>query len=422
MFGRRHRSRLDQLRGRFDRSAGRPSASLVEAEARLSSAVDRHFVREAADRAAADRLTQAFDLIPQGIVLADADGTVRFRNRAASGFVDARHSEALVESAITELIADAVRGESRTQTFDLFGPPRRAIQLRAGPLRPDPAAGSTGGDGEPGPGEVAGAFVMVEDVSERQRLEAVRRDFVANISHELKTPVGALGVLAESLAGEDDLDVVHRLAGRMQREAFRVAHTIDDLLQLSRIEVGRHEEPEVVSVRVVIEEAVERTRPAAELRSVELQAAPVPAGLTVCGDRRQLVSALANVCENAVKYSDEGGGSVVTVAATGSGEWVELTVADRGLGIPARDLERIFERFYRVDRARSRDTGGTGLGLAIVRHVVQNHQGEVSVASREGEGTTFVLRLPADFRRLGPATPMPADAPRLAGPSPQESR
>ena len=393
MFLGRHRSRLDQIRARFDRRPGRDSSSLVEAEARLTLAVDRFLTAHAEEREATDRLTHAFDLIPQGLVLADVERTVVFRHRAASGFVDARHSEALVESAIAELIARAVTGVAENRTLDLFGPPRRAIQLRAGPLR-----------GEPADQPVLGAFVLVEDVSHRQRLEAVRRDFVANISHELKTPIGAIGVLAENLVDETDPAVVRRLSDRMQREAFRLAHTIDDLLALSRIEVDTLPEPEPVDVASAIAEAVERTRPAAQLAQVRITGTDVAAGLVIDGDRRQLVSALVNVLDNAVKYSEAS--SEVVVSAARSDDHVAISVADHGIGIPTRDLERVFERFYRVDRARSRETGGTGLGLAIVRHVVNNHDGEIEVSSEEGVGTTFVLRFPAPTPPAGdPARP-----------------
>ena len=370
------RRRLDELREPFEGSPGSPSTSVTEATERLGQAITRHLGGEAEVAATADRLVNALDVVPQGMVLADATGAVVFRNRAATDFFAARHSEALVESAIAELIVVAVSGESDTRTLDLYGPPRRTLQLRAVPL------------------EGAGAFLVVDDVSERQRLDAVRRDFVSNISHELKTPVGALGVLAETLAGEDDPEVVARLAARMQKEAFRVARTIDDLLQLSQIEASGLPEAEMVPIRRVLDEAVERTRAAADMAGVRLDIEPVEAHLGVRGDRRQLVSAVANLCDNAVKYSDPDG--TVTLSARRSDDpgWLELSVAYEGIGIPATDLDRVFERFYRVDRARSRDTGGTGLGLAIVRHVVQNHHGEVTVTSHEGEGSTFTLTLP----------------------------
>ncbi|HWJ62221.1 MAG TPA: ATP-binding protein [Acidimicrobiales bacterium] len=377
------REQLDALRARFERSPGASSTSVDEAVERLEGAVDRHFAKQAATRVTADRLVGALDVIPQGIVLADAAGEIVFRNRTAASYLTARHGDALVGSLITELIAIAVQGESSTRTIELFGPPRRSLQLRSVPLE-DPESG--------------GAFLVIEDISERQRLEAVRRDFVANISHELKTPVGALGLLAETLLDEDDPEVAQRLIERMQREAFRVARTIDDLLQLSQIEASEAPERELVGIDLLIDDAVDRTRAAAELRSVDLVVTEVPGNLAVAGDRRQLVSAVANLCDNAVKYSDPH--SKVEVRARADGSWVEIDVIDQGIGIPARDQERVFERFYRVDRARSRDTGGTGLGLAIVRHVVQNHDGEISVSSREGDGSTFTLRLPA-----GPADP-----------------
>jgi two-component system, OmpR family, sensor histidine kinase SenX3 len=373
------REQLDRLRARFERVPSPPTESVDDALARLESVVDRHFAKQAATRVTADRLVGALDAVPQGIVLADGAGKVVFRNRAATAYTAARHGEALVGSLITEMVASVLEGRPVSRTIELYGPPRRSLLLRAVPL-------------EEGIG--GGAFVVVEDVSERQRLEAVRRDFVANISHELKTPVGALGLLAETMVGEPDPQVAARLAERMHREAFRVARTIDDLLHLSQIEAGELPEPEPVAVDQVLAEAVDRTRPAAEMGEVELVVAPAVERLVVRGERRQLVSAVANLCDNAVKYSDAG--SQVHLSARLDGAVIEVSVVDHGIGIPPRDLERVFERFYRVDRARSRDTGGTGLGLAIVRHVAHNHRGEVTVTSREGEGSTFALRLPVD--------------------------
>jgi two-component system sensor histidine kinase SenX3 len=204
--------------------------------------------------------------------------------------------------------------------------------------------------------------------------------------------VGALGLLAETLLAEDDPAVARRLAERMLAEAFRVGRTIDDLLELSRIEADEAAAREDLPVRRLIGEAVDRVRGAAEQRDIRIEVDEPPARLEVRGDRRQLVSATYNLLENAVKYSEAG--SSIQVRARTDGRWVDLAVQDHGMGIPRRDLERVFERFYRVDRARSRETGGTGLGLAIVRHVANNHAGEVRVDSREGEGSTFTLRLP----------------------------
>ncbi|MDO8364632.1 MAG: ATP-binding protein [Actinomycetota bacterium] len=310
------------------------------------------------------------DAVPAGIVLADEHGRPVLRNRAASV---GGHSDVLVDEAVQRLLAMAVGGQPAEQRLQLHGPPPRVLQIRGIPL--------AGG----------GALAVIDDLSERARLDAVRTDFVANISHELKTPVGALAVLAEALADSDDMEVNRHLALTLVEEAHRASNTIDDLLELSRIELGGPGEREEVSVAGVIGEAVARHRLTADTAGVCLEVTLVGAKMVV-GDRLQLVSAVANLVDNAVKYTNPGGG--VRVSAVAADGWLEISVADDGVGIPARDLDRVFERFYRVDRARSRDTGGTGLGLAIVRHVATNHGGEVSVRSREGEGSTFTLRIP----------------------------
>jgi two-component system, OmpR family, sensor histidine kinase SenX3 len=352
----------------------------------LDGALDHleHSVSQATERRtrmadAENRLSWALGAIANGVVIFDERGEVVYRNDPAASFLAARHSDALVEDAIGTLAADALRGRRAERELELFGPPRRMLNVRAVPLA-DPARPS-------------GVLVVVEDTSERRRLENVRRDFVANISHELKTPVGALALLAETLLDERDPEVARRLAERLANEAFRVGGTIDDLLELSRLEVASAPANEHVPVSTFVTEAVARVEPAAEQRGIEFAVEETPDRLTVVGERRQLVSAVTNLLDNAVKYSEPG--SSVEGRARTDGIWVDVTVRDHGMGIPRRDLERIFERFYRVDRARSRETGGTGLGLAIVRHVASNHRGEVRVESREGLGSTFTLRLPA---------------------------
>jgi two-component system, OmpR family, sensor histidine kinase SenX3 len=323
------------------------------------------------------RLERALDAIPQGVVIADEQGGLVFRNEVAEAFSTARHADALVQAAVDELIESATKGEVGHRVLDLFGPPRRTLVITVTPL---PSVHGLG------------ALAVIEDISERRRLEAIRRDFVANISHELKTPVGALGLLAETLALEDDPEVRQRLADRIESEAQRVGRTIDDLLELSRIESGEMPHREPVPVHLVLAEAAERIRPAAEQAEIGVVVHEPSRRLAVFGDRRQLVSAVYNLLDNAVKYSDPG--ATVDVRATTNGREVDIAVQDRGIGIPAGDLERVFERFYRVDQARSRQTGGTGLGLAIVRHVVNNHEGSARVESRLGEGSTFTLCLP----------------------------
>ncbi|HZB71972.1 MAG TPA: ATP-binding protein [Acidimicrobiales bacterium] len=356
---------------------------------RLERDVERAWADRDAAALATTRLVRGLDAVTHGIVVWDEAGREVVRNAAAAAFVGARHGDALVESAVRDGLRAALDGEPDSRELDLFGPPRRALLLSAVPVS----------DGD----RLLGAVAVIEDVSERRRLEAVRRDFVANISHELKTPVGALGLLAETLGAEDDPVVSRRLAERMTNEAFRVARTIDDLLDLSRIEAEPSVEEEVTAVHAVVAEAVERIAPVGRSRHIRLDV-EVPRRHAVRGDRRQLVSAVANLLENACKYSDAG--STVTVRSRADGSWVEIDVADSGVGIPEQDLERVFERFYRVDRARSRETGGTGLGLAIVRHVAGNHGGEVRVRSHEGEGSVFTLRLPAG---PGPVA-LPAEA------------
>jgi two-component system sensor histidine kinase SenX3 len=359
-------------------TAARSADRARVANERLEREVERAEAERDLERAMTVRLARTLDAVPQGVVVWDQDGAEVARNAAGAAYVGARHGEALVESAVRDGLRAALAGEPSSRDLELFGPPGRVLRVTAVPL----ADGDRNG----------GAVAVVEDVTERRRLESVRRDFVANISHELKTPVGALGLLAETLSSEDDPEITRRLAARMTNEAFRVARTIDDLLDLSRIEAETDVQGEVVAVHVVVGEAVERAAPVSASRDIAVQV-DVPKRHVVRGDRRQLVSAVANLLENACKYSDPG--STVSVRSRADGSCVELDVADHGIGIPERDLERVFERFYRVDRARSRETGGTGLGLAIVRHVTVNHGGEVRVRSREGEGSVFTLRLPS---------------------------
>ncbi len=353
--------------------------SLDRALDELERVVAAETARRAQVTEAENRLSWALGAIANGVVIFDERGEIAYRNDPAASFLAARHSDALVEEAITTMAADALRGRGAERELELFGPPRRVLSVRAVPLASETRP--------------SGVLVVVEDTSERRRLENVRRDFVANISHELKTPIGALALLAETLLDEDDPEVARRLAERLASEAFRVGATIDDLLELSRLEVATGLAADQVVVADVVNEAADRVRPGAEQRGIEIDVAAPPTRLTVVGDRRQLVSALTNLLDNGVKYSEPG--SAIRVRASTDGTWVDVAIRDRGMGIPRRDLERIFERFYRVDRARSRETGGTGLGLAIVRHVASNHRGEVRVESREGVGSTFTLRLPA---------------------------
>ncbi|POM25674.1 Signal-transduction histidine kinase senX3 [Actinomadura rubteroloni] len=256
-------------------------------------------------------------------------------------------------------------------------------------------------------------LVLAEDLTESRRVEAMRRDFVANVSHELKTPVGALALLAETVEGAaDDPEAVRRFSGRMQHEAVRLTNLVQDLMTLSRVQ-GEEPLPEVrpVALDEVIAESLDRSQIRATSKNIDLGSGGAT-GLKVRGDEELLVTALRNLIDNAIAYSPENTRVVVSTRCCdddGDGQpQVELNVTDQGIGIPAGELDRIFERFYRVDPARSRQTGGTGLGLAIVKHVATKHHGTVSVWSEEGHGSTFTLRLPL-------LTTRPPD-----GPTPEE--
>ena len=264
-------------------------------------------------------------------------------------------------------------------------------------------------------------LVLVEDRTEARRIDAIRRDFVANVSHELKTPVGALALLSEALiSASDDPEAVRRFAGRMQNEAQRLAALVQDLIDLSRLESDDpFTKAERVEIPEVVEQALARAREVAGARLIDLVAS-CPPELAVLGDFDQLVTAVGNLVGNAVNYSPDR--TKVAIAVRREGDLVEISVTDQGVGIPERDLKRIFERFYRVDPARSRVTGGTGLGLSIVKHIAGTHGGDVAVWSVEGAGSTFTLRLPVliDHGAQQPHAAQGAVGPRKAGP-PQNS-
>nr|WP_246283751.1 ATP-binding protein [Nocardioides perillae] len=269
-------------------------------------------------------------------------------------------------------------------------------------------------------------LALVEDRTRERRIEAVRRDFVANVSHELKTPVGAVRLLAEAVGdASDDPEAVERFAGRMITESERLGTLVQQIIELSRLQADDPlEEPADVDVASVLHHAVDQTAIEARARDITVVTQAEP-GLQVVGNEEQVTVAVANLVANAVHYSPRG--SSVLVAARADDDTVEVGVTDQGIGIPAGEIDRIFERFYRVDPARHRSTGGTGLGLSIVKHVAATHGGDVRVWSVEGEGSTFTLSLPraATAGAPAPAPPhhvhdpdhAPADG---AGPDQQE--
>jgi two-component system, OmpR family, sensor histidine kinase SenX3 len=330
-------------------------------------------------------VASVLSVLSSSAVVLDGEDRVLQASAAARSFGLVRGDDLVVQELLA--LARQVRrdGEIREGELDVStsGVPRSVTSLA---VRAAPLDAAVGGGGL--------VLLLVEDQTESRRVEEVRRDFVANTSHELKTPVGALALLAETVEdAADDPEAVRRFAGRMRQEAARLTNLVQDMITLSRIQAAEPvPDPVPVQLDAVVAEALDRCRMKASARGIEL-AATGAHGLTVLGDEDLLVTALRNLLENAVAYSpDKTRVDVSTRQA--AGDAVEISVADQGIGIPERDLERIFERFYRVDPARSRATGGTGLGLAIVKHVTAAHGGKVTVVSSEGAGSTFTLRLP----------------------------
>jgi two-component system sensor histidine kinase SenX3 len=329
------------------------------------------------------------EALDHGVVVVDRDERAVLVNPAARamGVLDV---DALAFPGLVSIARKAIEtGEHMTVAVDLpmtrLGREPIALAVTAVPL--------------PGADErVTAVCLLLADVSEQRRLESVRRDFVANVSHELKTPVGALTLLAEAIQdGADDPEAVNRFAGRIQHEGARLAKLVAELMELSRVQ-GADPMPGAaeVDVREIVAEAIDRTQLAAEQASITVSCS-CAAGLAVRGNEAQLATAVANLVDNAIAYS--GSGTRVAVTARQSTDadarpTVDIAVTDQGIGIADADRDRIFERFYRIDPARSRATGGTGLGLAIVKNIVSNHLGTVLVWSSEGSGSTFTIRLP----------------------------
>jgi two-component system sensor histidine kinase SenX3 len=336
---------------------------------------------EPVDDALPPGVASVLAVLPSSAVVLDREDRVLRASSAARAYGLVR-GDALMAAELLALARKVRRdGEIRESEIEVagrkFGQESTTFAVRVAPL---------GSHGQ--------VLVLAEDQTERRRVEAVRRDFVANVSHELKTPVGALSLLAETIQdAADDPEAVTRFAGRMQHEAARLNYLVQDLITLSRIQ-GADEvpTPSPVPVDDAIHEAVDRCNTKAASKDITLVAGGTE-GLSIWGDEELLVTALRNLIDNAVAYSPEHTRVVVSVRP--AGDSVEVSVSDQGIGIPDGALERIFERFFRVDAARSRATGGTGLGLAIVKHVAVAHGGEVTVWSKEGSGSTFTLRLPA---------------------------
>ncbi len=320
-----------------------------------------------------ESLMDALNLLPIGVVIVDANLGRKLQNSMAAAMTGVRYVDILVDQAVDEMLEEVKMTKSS----------ERILEVVAGTTRFFKVCGQVI--------ENQRAVVTVQDITEKSRIDRVQTDFVANLSHELKTPIGAVAALADSLIGETETEVVWRLAERIVTESHRMSRIVDDLLDLSRVEFGGTEEWTDIDLGHVLVEVVSTNQHAAKRQGLGLSLTG-SAELLVRGDRAQLVSMFSNLVDNAIKYSEAGG--VVLVESTTQVDEILVTVTDHGIGIAERDQKRIFERFYRVDKARSRATGGTGLGLSIVRHIVLEHGGSIDVRSEEGVGSTFMVRMP----------------------------
>ena len=324
-------------------------------------------------------VAQVLSVLRSLAIVVDASDRVVKASPAASAFGIVR-AERLVVDDLAELVAN-VRRDGRIRNIEL--------EIPRGPV----GGGTLAVSARVAPLGMSHVVVLIEDQTDARRVDAVRRDFVANVSHELKTPVGALRLLAEAVQdASDDPEAVVRFAGRMQHESQRLSHLVQELIDLSRLESNDPlKQAAPVGIDTVVDAAIDRSRELAVAKGIEITGHGEN-GLKVFGSEAQLTMALGNLVENAVNYS--AGKTHVGVTVRRTGDLAEISVTDQGIGIPGGELQRIFERFYRVDPARSRATGGTGLGLSIVKHIAQNHGGDVRVWSSEGSGSTFTLRLP----------------------------
>src|ERR1700683_903367 len=330
-------------------------------------------------------IASVLSVLSSSAVVVDSNDRVLRASAAARAF-GLVTGDRLVVTELAALARQVRRGgEIREGEFE-GQVPRFGGRPTSSAVRVAPRGAAVGGGGL--------VLVLAEDQTESRRVDEVKRDFVANTSHELKTPVGALALLAETIEdAADDAEAVRRFAGKMRQEAQRLTNLVQDLITLSRIQAAEPvPDPRCVDLDAVVAEAIDRCRMKANARGITL-ASVGTRGLSVLGDEDLLVTALRNLLQNAVVYSPERTRVVVSTKKSIDGS-AELSVADQGIGIPDRDLERIFERFYRVDPARSRATGGTGLGLAIVKHVMAAHNGRVTVRSTEGAGSALTLFIP----------------------------
>ena len=355
----------------------------------LAKAIDEIEEQRIKADAFRQQLVTALDSLNYGIAIYGQDDQLIHTNPYASSFLSGVHSGALIADAIDELFQTRDGQEVIDQELDVFdnSHPSSVTHSRKKTfyiiLRELSIEGNQ-----------IGSVVTIEDISEQERLESVRRDFISNISHELKTPIGAIALLTETLLGEPDTDLVQKFAPNILQETERLSETIDDLLSLSRIEHGSTDSFNQIDLLKCIEQAIDRVNTFAKQNEVTVLTSFPPAPVHLFGDELQLTSAFYNILENSVKYKRINQGNVhLTVQQLD--DFIEVEISDNGIGIPTKDLDRIFERFYCVDRSHS--GSGVGLGLAIVRHVIVNHEGVIRIESTEGVGTTFFIQFPTNF-------------------------
>ena len=355
----------------------------------LAKAIDEIEEQRIKADAFRQQLVTALDSLNYGIAIYGQDDQLIHTNPYASSFLSGVHSGALIADAIDELFQTRDGQEVIDQELDVFdnSHPSSVTHSRKKTfyiiLRELSIEGNQ-----------IGSVVTIEDISEQERLESVRRDFISNISHELKTPIGAIALLTETLLGEPDTDLVQKFAPNILQETERLSETIDDLLSLSRIEHGSTDSFNQIDILKCAEQAIDRVNIFAKQNEVTVLTSFPPAPVHLFGDELQLTSAFYNILENSVKYKRINQGNVhLTVQQLD--DFIEVEISDNGIGIPTKDLDRIFERFYCVDRSHS--GSGVGLGLAIVRHVIVNHEGVIRIESTEGVGTTFFIQFPTNF-------------------------
>jgi len=379
---------LDDLSVRTRMRGDDEVGALAEALDLLAENLSRTVQKLASER---DRLAGILETMAEGVLLTEPGGKVALANTSLRSMVGASGQlvgkdpiEAIRNDELAEIIGAVAQSQKPvTGEVELVGIVPRRVLVRAAPLT---LRGNHG------------VVAVLSDVTELRRLESMRRDFVANVSHELRTPIAAIRAAAETLEGGamSDPAAAKDFIGMISRQSERLHELVEDLLELSRIEAQKLDlKPSSIELTELIDHMIGLYALSASRRGVELVAGPCPRGLMLVADRRALEQILSNLVDNAIKYATPR--TIVTLSATVRSGEIQLAVADTGPGIAAKHLPRLFERFYRVDRGRSRDVGGTGLGLSIVKHLTEALRGHVMVESVPGVGSTFTIQFPADL-------------------------